>query len=112
MKVSLDGNKNDGRLSAGSGSLLNNLGTKKTEIISILKRRNNSSENVDEIKQYSTSLVGSSSVNSNTFSEESLQFDDEDSDSDWDGFPVNFQKISLTFEYLNSNISIFNSYAG
>ena len=91
----MDNNKNDGRLSAGSGSILNNLGTKKTEIISILKRRNNSSENVDEIKHYSTSLVGSSSVNSNTFSDESVQFEDDDSDSDWDGFPVSCSQVRL-----------------
>jgi hypothetical protein len=82
--------RSDGRLSASSGSLLNNFGTKKTEIISILKRRQNSSENVDEIKHYNSSLVGSTSVNSNTFSDESVPFDEEDSDSDWDGFPVQF----------------------
>lgn len=74
---------------------------KKTEIISILKRRNNSSENVGvspadggaaksmltgtTTTTTSTSVGGGSSVNSQTLSEDSNH---EESDSDWDGFPV------------------------
>lgn len=61
--------------------------SKKTEIISILKRRNNSTENVGEFSKTSTS-AGGSSVNSQTFSEDSnYKMDDDESDSDWDGFP-------------------------
>lgn len=61
--------------------------SKKTEIISILKRRNNSTENVGEFSKPSTS-AGGSSVNSQTFSEDSnIKLDEDDSDSDWDGFP-------------------------
>lgn len=66
--------------------------TKKTEIISILKRRNTSTENLailnsgDGSKLTSTtSMGGSSSVNSQTLSEDSNH---DESDSDWDGFPV------------------------
>lgn len=61
--------------------------SKKTEIISILKRRNNSIENVGEFPKPSTS-AGGSSVNSQTFSEDSnIKVDEDESDSDWDGFP-------------------------
>lgn len=61
--------------------------SKKTEIISILKRRNNSTENVGEFSKLSPS-AGGSSVNSQTFSEDSnFKLEDDDSDSDWDGFP-------------------------
>lgn len=48
---------------------------------------------------------GTSSVNSQTFSDRSLQKYDEDddgSDSDWDGFPVKFQFFYyLILEILN-----------
>lgn len=87
---------------AGNGthpnvSATNALGIKKTEVISILKRRNNSTENVGEAKVHNvvngTTVItaGSSSVNSQTYSDSSVQkFEDDDdgSDSDWDGFPV------------------------
>lgn len=71
------------------------LPAKKTEIISILKRRNNSSENVGDLTgkltvstiSATTSLGGGSSINSQTLSEDSNR---DDSDSDWDGFPVSF----------------------
>lgn len=63
--------------------------TKKPEIISILKRRNNSSENVGTgISTLNNSL---SESNSQTMSEDSNQkYDDDDSDSDWDGCPVRY----------------------
>lgn len=69
---------------------------KNTEVISILKRRNNSSENVNDNLKFSTSIIttaggGSPSINSQTYSDSSLQKyddDDDESDSDWDGFPV------------------------
>lgn len=69
---------------------------KKTEIISILKRRNNSNENIGDLpgkvilnagSTVATSLGGGSSINSQTLSEDSNR---DDSDSDWDGFPVSF----------------------
>ncbi|XP_037048340.1 protein inturned [Bradysia coprophila] len=61
--------------------------SKKTEIISILKRRNNSTENVSEFSKPIPS-AGGSSVNSQTFSDDSNhKLDDDESDSDWDGFP-------------------------
>lgn len=92
---------------------------KKTEIISILKRRNNSSENLGNsqigadgvavaakqtgvatapIATTTTSVGGgSSSVNSQTLSEDSNH---EESDSDWDGFPVsNACQISYCSEF-------------
>lgn len=79
-------------------NLTNTLNVKKTEIISILKRRNNSTENVGagELKIHNLPNSGgggggSSSVNSQTLSDGSLQKyddDDDESDSDWDGFPV------------------------
>lgn len=72
---------------------------KKPEIISILKRRNTSHENVGGIDAGSptklmgaTSLGGGSSVNSQTFSEDSNQ---DESDSDWDGFPVIMRTLWL-----------------
>lgn len=83
-----------------SSSVASHLGIKKTEIISILKRRHNSMENVGvgiaggDLKLHNISSMngaGSSSINSTTLSDSSLQkFDDDDdeSDSDWDGFPV------------------------
>lgn len=72
------------------------MGLKNIEVISILKRRNNSNENVNDNVKFSASIVaqtagGSPSLNSQTYSDGSLQkFDDDDdeSDSDWDGFPV------------------------
>lgn len=61
--------------------------SKKTEIISILKRRNNSTENVSELSK-PTPSAGGSSVNSQTFSDDSNhKLDEDESDSDWDGFP-------------------------
>lgn len=61
--------------------------SKKTEIISILKRRNNSTENVNEFSK-PTPSAGGSSVNSQTFSDDSNnKLEDDESDSDWDGFP-------------------------
>ncbi|XP_055694691.1 protein inturned [Lutzomyia longipalpis] len=60
------------------------LQTKKMELISILKRKSTSSENVD---------VSSS----HTPSEDSHKRDDDESDSDWDGFPDS-QKSSSGFD--------------
>lgn len=77
---------------------------KNTEVISILKRRNNSSENVSDNNlkctnsMLTTASGGSPSINSQTFSDSSLQKyneDDDESDSDWDGFPVSFYKYLL-----------------
>lgn len=74
---------------------------KNTEVISILKRRNNSSENVNDNLKFSSTLLattgggGSPSINSQTYSDSSLQKyddDDDESDSDWDGFPVSNRK--------------------
>lgn len=88
-----------------SSPVASHLGSKKTEIISILKRRHNSMENVgagiagSDLKVHNVSSMngaGSSSINSATLSDGSLQkFDDDDdeSDSDWDGFPVSDKKI-------------------
>lgn len=79
------------------------IGLKNTEVISILKRRNNSSENINENLKYTTSSAlatggNSPSIHSQTYSDSSLQKyeddddddddDDDESDSDWDGFPV------------------------
>lgn len=71
---------------------------KNTEVISILKRRNNSSENVNENLKYTNSTMIASggghspSIHSQTYSDTSLQKydddDEDDSDSDWDGFQV------------------------
>lgn len=70
---------------------------KNTEVISILKRRNNSSENVNDNLKYTTSRLStgknSPSIHSQTYSDSSLQRyddddDDDESDSDWDGFQV------------------------
>lgn len=70
---------------------------KNTEVISILKRRNNSAENVNENLKYITSsaiVAGghSPSIHSQTYSDSSVQKydddDDDESDSDWDGFQV------------------------
>lgn len=84
--------KDDSPLTTTNSIASANLNIKKTEIISILKRRNNSTENVGDTKHLNTfNGVGSSSVNSQTFSEGSAQKfedDDDESDSDWDGFPV------------------------
>lgn len=100
-------------------------GFKNTEVISILKRRNNSSENVNDNLRYTTSTTSAAaaaaasiaaednslSLHSQTYSDSSLQKygddehhgrdhdddDDDESDSDWDGFPVS---SSLTFTQL------------
>lgn len=72
---------------------------KNTEIISILKRRNNSVENVNEHLKYMPANLAtggnSPSLHSQAYSETSMQKyedddddDDDESDSDWDGFPV------------------------
>lgn len=73
--------------------------TKIPEIISILKRRNTSTENVNDnlrLAVPSTSSAGknSPSLHSQTYSDGSLQKfdDDDDSDSSWDDFDVIFQK--------------------
>lgn len=89
------------------------IAAKKAEIISILKRRNNSTENVYPMGEEGSnvgklssppSIVGiggggggggSASVNSQTFSEDSNHADD--SDSDWDGFPDS-QRSSSGYE--------------
>lgn len=91
-------------------------GFKNTEVISILKRRNNSSENINDNLKYTTSTASAAaaaaaaisaednslSLHSQTYSDSSLQKygdddhghdhddddDDDGSDSDWDGFPV------------------------
>lgn len=84
------------------------VGPKNTEVISILKRRNNSSENINENLKYTSSTAAiaaeenSLSLHSQTYSDSSLQKydgddhnhnrddddDDDESDSDWDGFQV------------------------
>lgn len=69
-------------------------GLKNTEIISILKRRNNSSENVNENLKYTTASAVAfeekpPSIHSQTFSEDNDDDDDDESDSDWDAFQVN-----------------------
>lgn len=79
--------------------------SKKTEIISILKRRNNSTESVSELSK-PTPSAGGSSVNSQTFSDESThKLDEDESDSDWDGFPdrssSGFDVSELTETFLN-----------
>lgn len=77
--------REDGEFSTNDTS--NGVQSKKTEIISILKRRNNSTENVSEFSK-PTPSAGGSSVNSQTFSDDSNQrLDEDESDSDWDGFP-------------------------
>lgn len=69
------------------GHLTQDSPSKKTEIISILKRRNNSTENVGEFPKPILS-AGGSSVHSQTFSDDSNhKLDEDESDSDWDGFP-------------------------
>lgn len=96
-----------------SSPVANHLGIKKTEIISILKRRHNSMENVGlgiaggDLKLHNISSLngaGSSSINSTTLSDGSLQkFDDDDdeSDSDWDGFPVSDKKKEKPNTYVH-----------
>lgn len=73
-------------------------GLKNTEVISILKRRNNSSENVNDNLKYTAAPDNNSvSLHSQTYSDNSIQKygdkhdrddddGDDDSDSDWDGF--------------------------
>lgn len=78
--------------------------SKKTEIISILKRRNNSTENVSEVSK-PTPSAGGSSVNSQTFSDDSNhKLEEDESDSDWDGFPdrssSGFDMSELTETFL------------
>lgn len=91
-------------------------GFKSTEVISILKRRNNSTENVnDNLKYTTTSTVAAAaaednslSLHSQTYSDNSLQKygdddrrrdhdddDDDESDSDWDGFPVSNNNLQI-----------------
>lgn len=99
------GNTNQMNISAATSSSTNStvealaMSLKNTEVISILKRRNNSSENVNDNLKYTTSAIvattsggHSPSLHSQTYSDSSLQkYDDDDedeSDSDWDGFPV------------------------
>lgn len=97
------GNSNQMNTSAATSSSTSTvealaMSLKNTEVISILKRRNNSSENVNDNLKYTTSAVvatsggHSPSIHSQTYSDSSLQkYDDDDedeSDSDWDGFPV------------------------
>lgn len=83
------------------------MGLKNTEVISILKRRNNSSENVNDNLKYTSSMLStggnSPSIHSQTYSDSSLQKyddddDDDESDSDWDGFQV---REPLFFSFLN-----------
>lgn len=73
--------------------------SKKTEIISILKRRNNSTENIGG--NISLGIGGGSSIHSQTLSEDSNakneEDDDDGSDSDWDGFPDS-QRSSSGFD--------------
>lgn len=87
---------------------------KKTEIISILKHRHNSAENVNEAKPVAAaSAIGSSSLNSNTFSDESGPYDENDSDSDWDGFPVSSKwSIDDNATFHHSNAIFFSVFAG
>lgn len=87
---------------------------KNTEVISILKRRNNSSENINDNLKYTTSAIvatgggHSPSIHSQTYSDSSLQKyedDDEDeSDSDWDGFPVSNYIYSNCFSIKFRNL--------
>lgn len=71
------------------------INSKKTELISILKRRNTSTDNLrDSTRQPPQSHAGSSvSEDSNAKFEE----EDDESDSDWDGFPDS-QKGSSGFD--------------
>lgn len=93
---------------------------KNTEVISILKRRNNSAENVNDNIKYTNAVAattggGSPSINSQTYSDSSLQKyddDDDESDSDWDGFPVSGRN-ALNCKYYLTIIIIkdtFNFY--
>lgn len=107
--------RDDFRLAVANAHLsspgTSHLSHKKTEIISILKRRHNSMENVGiglgsaDQKLHNLSSMngaGSSSINSATLSDGSLQkFDDDDdeSDSDWDGFPVSDKKMLHTLTH-------------
>lgn len=84
-------------------------GLKNIEVISILKRRNNSTENINmnENLKYTSSAVAveekAPSIHSQTYSDTSIQRyeddddddddDDDGSDSDWDGFPVSWQFV-------------------
>lgn len=106
-------------------------GFKNTEVISILKRRNNSSENVNDNLKYTTSTVAAAaaiaaedhslSLHSQTYSDSSLQKygdddhhgrdhdddDDDESDSDWDGFPVRNSLALSQFALILDFIGIF-----
>lgn len=96
-------------------------GLKNTEIISILKRRNTSSENVNENLKYTTASAVAfeekpPSIHSQTFSDTSLQRydvdisndddddDDDESDSDWDAFQVNANKCKQLDNFIESTI--------
>lgn len=90
--------------------------SKKTEIISILKRRNNSTENVSEFSK-PTQSAGGSSVNSQTFSDDSThKLDEDESDSDWDGFPdrssSGFDVSELTETFLKEVSDVIPSKYG
>lgn len=109
-------------------------GFKNTEVISILKRRNNSSENVNDNLKYTTSTTAvasaaiavednSLSLHSQTYSDSSLQKyddddhhgrdhdddDDDESDSDWDGFPVR-STLALSQFVLDLNFTRFSHF--
>lgn len=98
-------------------------GLKNTEVISILKRRNNSSENIHDNLKYTSSSTpatmaaapddNSISVHSQTYSDHSAQKygdadedDDDDSDSDWDGFQDS-QRSSSGFDMSDMASSFF-----
>lgn len=94
-------------------------GLKSTEIISILKRRNNSSENVTENLKYTAAPAEdtSLSLHSQTYSDNSVQKygdkhdrddddEDDDSDSDWDGFQDS-QRSSSGFDMSDLASSFF-----
>lgn len=113
------GNTNQMNVSAATSSSTSTveaiaMNLKNTEVISILKRRNNSSENVNDNLKYTTSLVAtggghSPSIHSQTYSDSSLQkYDDDDedeSDSDWDAFPV-----SNVTHLLNREFEIYDCF--
>lgn len=74
-----------------SHSLSSSLPSKKSEMIPFLKRRSTSSENISENNR----SQASSSMTSRTPSEDSHnKYDDDDSDSDWDGFPDSHKSSS------------------
>lgn len=88
--------------SGANGHFLNNLGTKKMEIISILKRRNNSPDNSTDNKHFPSNALMPSLTS--TIADDLNQADNNDSDSDWDGFAVRVVfKIQKSFAQQPKN---------